>query len=110
MPKLRFPPHCPAFLRVYDGEVGTAAPSVVQADGWLFFDTFNASGEHMTPPVDVRSCVPLTPSALLVYVAAGGDETTLDIACQHKRGRKPARLYDEAEAYVTRADRREEGY
>jgi hypothetical protein len=58
----------------------------------------------------VDELVPLTPVALLMYVTCGGDEASMSRALSHKRGRKPARLYDDAERYVDRAEKRGEGY
>jgi hypothetical protein len=98
--KVHYPAHCPAFAVSGTGDVVEGTPG----DDERFVVINGASAL----PVDV--IVPLTPAAILVYVNAGGDETTLAAALSHKRGRKPTRLFSDVERYVDRADARGEGY
>ena len=107
-----YPPACPAFRRVSDGYVFEGHPedrydteSPEHAPAWISLPDMR-EGVYTASEV-----IPLTATALIMYVLAGGTEETLNTALSHKRGRKPtARLYEEAEVYTTRADLHEAGY
>jgi hypothetical protein len=98
----KYPPECPAFRTVATGH---------DFEGYLNDDNTVGCAEHSPGGHTPNEIIPLTPTALIMYVIAGGTEETLEAALAHKRGRKPtATLYDDAEVYTTRADLHKSGY